>query len=213
MRNLERRVERVERLAQQHAKVMTRFAPECICYPKGEVPWVGFPIQYKIAFSVKCPAHGDRFSWGMLGLEVYVSIWFREKMYRRVVDRCPSFYPFATCPKQVSEQFRKAYLASFPPDLWTGEEEEKTEEGFLKTYLRLQDDTRIQVEQYGRAKPHCDDGDGPQSREEIARRQKLREECDEATDRIWEMETLRTVGRLLSERGLIIDPSLLGGTA
>jgi hypothetical protein len=209
MRNSARRVERLERRAQQRTKVASRFAAECICYPKGCLPWVGFPILNEIAFSVQCPAHGDRFSWGMLGLEAYVSKWFREKMFRRVLDRCPSFHPFATCPKRVSEQFRKAYLASFPPDLWTGEEEKKAEQGFCKTYLRLQDGTAIQVEQNRLATPNCD-GDGPQSKEERARLQKLREECDEATDRIWKMETLRTTARLLSQRGRIVDPHLLG---
>lgn len=207
MRNSEIRLANLEQRLQQYAKLVCTYGPECICYPKGSTPWVAFFIQYEIAFYVKCPAHGDRFSWDDVGMFVYRVKWFREKMHSRTLDGCPGLGFFSKYPRKVTEQFRKAYLASFPRDLWTAEEEGKTEEGYLKTYLRLQDGTRIQVDQHGRAKPNYD---GEPSREEIARLQKLREKCERAVDRIWEMETLRTVGRLLSQRGRVVDPRLLG---
>jgi hypothetical protein len=45
----------------------------------------------------------------------------------------------ATGREGLSPQFQKAWLASFPPDLWPAEEEE-TAEGI---YLRLKDGTRL----------------------------------------------------------------------
>ncbi len=209
MRNLERRVERVERLAQRHAKVMSRFAPECICYPKGSTPWVAFRIQYEIAFSVKCPAHGDRFSWDDVGKFVYCVKWLRTRVHRRILDGCPGLGLFSKSSRQVSEQFRKAYLASFPVDLWSAEEEEEKIGHDHRLYLRLQDGTRVQVSQSHYPKLLRDDGEVARSSVEDRRRQ----DRERATDRIWGMETLRTVGRLLSQRGLIIDPRLLGETA
>jgi hypothetical protein len=56
----------------------------------------------------------------------YVSKWLREKIWGIWVRRC-------------SEQYQKAYYASFPSDLWPAEEEE-TEHGL---YLRLKDGTRL----------------------------------------------------------------------
>ena len=150
---LTRRVERLEQRAQRLAKVQSRFDARCICYPERCVPWVGFPILDTIAFLVKCPLHGDRFSWKDVKPYIYVSKWQREKMYRLILDRSPSFYVFSKLPCQVSEQYRKAYLASFPPDLWPVEEETKEGEDGPRIYLRLKDGTSFPAYQNHFSKP------------------------------------------------------------
>ena len=88
------------------AKTKGRFSPDCICFPPHEQPCFGLPIEEKIAAELKCPLHGDRF---VQFLPIYVSQWCRENEKKR--------WP------QHSEQFRKAWLASFPNELWPAEEE------------------------------------------------------------------------------------------
>ena len=118
MRDMVKRIERAE----EALRTQSRFSPDCICFPKNERPSFGFPIEGKIAARVKCPIHGERFQ---AMFRLFVPKWRREsEQVRR---------------KRLSPQFQKAWLASFPPELWLAEEEE-TEDGI---YLRLKDGTRL----------------------------------------------------------------------
>ena len=110
---------RIER-AEQAAKAQSKFSSECISFPPNEQPFFGFPIEEKIAAELKCPLHGDRF---MRFFRLYVPSWRRENERKRWAQR--------------SEQFRKAWLASFPNELWPAEEE--LVDG--KVALRLKDGT------------------------------------------------------------------------
>ena len=121
--NLLRRLEKLERRAKQIANDRSRFSRDCICFPEKEQPSFGFPIEGDIAFRVKCPLHGDRFKWP--SFYIYVAKWMREKIW--------------LIWNHDSPQYRKAWAASFPSDLWPAEEEE-TIEG---KYLRLKDGTRL----------------------------------------------------------------------
>jgi hypothetical protein len=101
--------------------------PHCICFPETEHPSFGFRVELEIAARVKCPIHGDRSrTWGFL----YSPKWHRE---REEIRR-----------EGLSPQFRKAWLASFPLDLWPAEEEE-TADG---VYLWLKDGTRLVGEEF-----------------------------------------------------------------
>ena len=100
--------------------------PECICFPKNEPIGFSWPLEQQIAFALKCPLHGDRFR--PMGL-LYVSEWLRDKQQ----------YFLA---KRKSAQYRKAWAATFPLDLWPGEEE-KADDG--KIFLKLKDGSRLLV--------------------------------------------------------------------
>jgi hypothetical protein len=77
-------------------------------------------VELEIAARLKCPIHGDRSrTWCFL----YSPKWHRE---REKIRR-----------GGLSPQFQKAWLASFPANLWPAEEEE-TADGI---YLRLKDGT------------------------------------------------------------------------
>jgi hypothetical protein len=123
-RAVQKRLEKLERRAEQIAKARNKFSPDCICFPETEPPFFGLAIEQDIAFQVKCPLHGDRFKPGM---HIYVAKWLREKQERLRQNR--------------SARFQKAWAASFPPDLWPAEEE-KTDTG---TYLRLKGGSRLTV--------------------------------------------------------------------
>jgi hypothetical protein len=116
---LRRRLDKIE----QMQKGRSVFSPECSCFPEQEQPVVGFPIELEIAFRVKCPVHGKRFMYPRFF--VYVSQWLREKLWSHL--------------RRHSEQYRKAWNASFPAELWPAQEE--LLDG--QTFLRLKDGTRI----------------------------------------------------------------------
>jgi hypothetical protein len=119
-RTFEKRLKRAE----QMAKTMGRVSPECLCFPTNEPPFFGFPIEQQIAGKVKCPLHGERFK---PLYHIYVPGWRRESEKKRW--HC------------LSEQYHKAWFASFPPELWPAEEE--LVDG--KVALRLKDGTILPI--------------------------------------------------------------------
>ena len=126
---------RIERL-EQSVKTQSKFAAECICFPGKEAPSISWSIEQAFAAKVKCPLHGERFKPRAL---IYVAQWLREK-------QAAHFW------SAHSEQYRKAWFASFPPELWPGEEEE-TDAG--KVFLTLKAGTRFLVYEqvYGKGDP------------------------------------------------------------
>jgi hypothetical protein len=120
-RNLIARIENAERVAD--ATLGQTFSGGCICFPKHDPPCFGWPIEENVAAKLKCPLHGERFKSPQFF--VYVAKWLREKLPKFLWSR-------------HSDQYRKAWFASFPPDLWPAEEDET---GGLK----LKDGTRLSV--------------------------------------------------------------------
>ena len=118
-------LKRIER-AEKALKAQGHFSSECICFPENEPIGFSWPLEQQIAFALKCPLHGDRFR--PMGL-LYVSEWLRDKQQ----------YFLA---KRKSAQYRKAWAASFPPDLWPGQEGDD-EDG--RTVLKLKDGTSLLV--------------------------------------------------------------------
>ena len=119
-RTLQNRIERAE-LA---AKAQSKYSPECICFPENEPPFFAFEIELEMLTRVKCPLHGERFK---PMFRLYVSRWLRVKQPQHLWTH-------------HSEQYRRAWFASFPTDLWPAVEEE-TADG--RTLLRLKDGSRL----------------------------------------------------------------------
>jgi len=117
MRSVFTRIERAERLA----KAQSKFSVDCICFPAIESAQLAFDVEFQIAAAVKCPLHGERFKPPQL------RVWMREKGH-------------SVLWSHHSEQYRKAWFASFPESLWPAQEIED-EEG--ATYLILSDGTRL----------------------------------------------------------------------
>jgi hypothetical protein len=116
---------RLER-AEQAAKAQSRFSRECICFPENEKPSFVFPVLEDMAIRTLCPLHGVRLQ---KSFQVYVAGWLRKKL----PDLLWTHH---------SAQFRKAWFATFPPNLWPAVEE-RTDDG--RTLLRLKDGTAIPV--------------------------------------------------------------------
>jgi hypothetical protein len=185
---LQMRIEKIRHRLDRLAAEQSTYSPDCICFPEACGSAVGFPILKDIAFCVKCPRHGDRFVQSGF---MYVSEWMRGKLYRVSTTRESSFMRWRKRP----EKHIKAYLASFPPDLFPGDEErEIVTKGHSKIFLHLRDGTRIQVSEDHYYAPH----DTPPDPDIV-----------KAYDMQWRLETLRTLARLLSKRGLTIEPSWL----
>jgi hypothetical protein len=110
--------------AEESLKAQSLFSADCICFPEKERPSFGFPIEMEIARKVQCPLHGERFK---PLFHIYVPKWLRE----RSMEHLDRFH---------SEQYRKAWFAGFPPNLWPAEEEE-SEEG--RIFLKLKNGTRL----------------------------------------------------------------------
>ena len=119
-RALQIRIERAELVA----KAQSKHSAECLCFPENESPFFAFEIELNMLTRVKCPLHGERFK---PMFRLYVAKWLRAKQ--------PSLLW-----THHSEQYRKAWFASFPPDLWPAEEEE-TADG--RTLLRLKDGSTL----------------------------------------------------------------------
>lgn len=122
-RNLLARIENAEKVAD--STLGLSYAGGCICFPKNEPPFFGLPVEEQVAAKIKCPLHGDRFKPRYF---VYVAKWLREKLWEHL-------YSYHT------EQYRKAWFASFPPELWPAEEDETGGPCCLK----LKDGTRIPI--------------------------------------------------------------------
>lgn len=118
-RTLEKRIERAE----QAAKAKHRFPDECICFPEDESPFFAFEIELEMLTRVSCPLHRARFK---PRYHLYVAKWLRAKQPQLLWTH-------------HSEQYRKAWFASFPSDLWPAEEIEV--DG--KIVLRLKDGTKL----------------------------------------------------------------------
>jgi hypothetical protein len=115
-------IARIER-AEQAARAQSKHSADCICFPANEQPFFGFPIEEKIA-AARCPLHGERF---MHFCRLYIPPWRRENERKRWAGR--------------SEQFRKAWLVTFPAELWPATEE--VVDG--KQTLRLKDGTLLPI--------------------------------------------------------------------
>jgi hypothetical protein len=120
-RNLMARIENAERVAD--ATLGQTFSGGCICFPKNEPPEFGDAGDEQIAAELKCPLHGERFK--PRTFHIYMAKWLREKLPKLLWSR-------------HSEQYRKAWFASFPRELWPAEEDET---GGLK----LKDGTRLSL--------------------------------------------------------------------
>jgi hypothetical protein len=120
VRTLARRIERAEVALQ----ALSIYSHDCICFPRQEPPFFCFPVEEAVAALVECPLHGKRFEHRF---HIYVPKWYREE--RAEVLR-----------NTLSDQHQKAWLASFPPELWPAQEEE-SEDGTI--FLRLKDGTRL----------------------------------------------------------------------
>ena len=116
-------VARIER-AELAAKAEHRFSSECICFPENEPPFFAFEIELEMLARVKCPLHGERFT---PRFHIYVAKWLRAKQPQLIWTH-------------HSEQYRKAWFASFPPNLWPAEEEEDSSG---QIHLRLKDGSKI----------------------------------------------------------------------
>lgn len=99
-RSLLKRIEQIE----QAGKAQGKFSSDCICFPAKEYPAFSWPAEQEQAATVKCPVHGDRFVPRMF---IYVPKWEREKRHVLL--------------ERGSEQYRKAWQASFPPGFPTEE--------------------------------------------------------------------------------------------
>jgi hypothetical protein len=112
------------RLRLQITRIGGQPASDCICFPEDERPSFGFPSESEIASKVMCPVHGASFT---PSFHLYVAKRFREKLSIDLRTR-------------HSEQYRKAWLARFPAELWPAQEDE-TDDG--TTFLHLKDGTRL----------------------------------------------------------------------
>ena len=103
---LKSRVEKLEvDLQQSGAKRVGLGAPACICFPADEEPVFRTDEEQETAAKVHCPLHGKRFE---PRIHIYVAVWRWE---REVKYRWP----------RLSEQYHKAWRASFPQDVLPAE--------------------------------------------------------------------------------------------
>jgi len=90
----------------------------------GESPFFAFEIELNMLTRVTCPLHGQRFK---PYYRIFVAKWLRAKQPHHLWTH-------------HSEQYRKAWFASFPPDLWPAVEEENPSG---RIFLKLKDGTRL----------------------------------------------------------------------
>jgi hypothetical protein len=114
-KTLAKRLDKVE----AQWKVRGVFFANCICFPESEPPCFCSPYEEPVAAQVKCLLHGNRFKQPIF--HVYMSAWRREKEPAR--------------RQRLTAQYRKAWEASFPPELWPDVPEEEIENG--RIFIRL----------------------------------------------------------------------------
>jgi hypothetical protein len=116
-------LKRIER-AEAALEAQSVFSEDCICFPEKEQPFFCSAFEEPVAAQVKCPLHRDRFR--QQPLHIYVADWRAEKEPAR--RRC------------LSAQYRKAWEATFPSELWPALPNEETEDG--KVFFRLRDGSK-----------------------------------------------------------------------
>lgn len=128
-----KRLERIERAVRTNP----RFQADCICFPHREKEPVALflPIEAEMILKLRCPIHGLRCEpyW-----YIYQATHLRKQRWKELWTH-------------HSAQYRKAWLATFPPSLWPAEEEIRNGEIFL----RLKDGTMLPS---GREDPYGKDG-------------------------------------------------------
>jgi hypothetical protein len=119
----------LSRIEQAEATLKARsiFAQDCICFPEKEQPFFCSSFEIPIAARVKCPLHGNRFKQPRLHL--YVPSWLAEKEPAR--------------RERLSPQYRKAWEAGFPSEVWPAVPKQEIEDG--KIFFRLKDGTKLLV--------------------------------------------------------------------
>ena len=127
-RTLLKRLEKLEEVLKAHSI----YSQDCICFPEKEQPFFCSSFEEPVAASVKCPLHGNRFR--QPNFHIYVSDWRRKKEPAR--------------RQWLSAQYRKAWEASFPTELWPAVPEVETEDG--NTFFRLKDGTKFCVSDYAK---------------------------------------------------------------
>ncbi len=120
VQGFEKRIERAE-LA---AKAKFNHSAECICFPENEPPFFAFEIELEMLTRVTCPIHGQRFK---PHFRIHVAKWLRLKQAQHLWTH-------------HSEQYRKAWFASFSPNLWPATKEEDPEG---RIFLKLKDGRRL----------------------------------------------------------------------
>ena len=131
-RSLLKRLEKAEENARSQSRARFRFSPDCICFPEKEQPFFCSSYEQPIAAMVKCPLHGERFRRQILF--IYVASWLAEKEPAR--------------RQRLSPQYRKAWEAGFPPELWPGVPQEEKEDG--KIFFRFKDGSKLTVDECSR---------------------------------------------------------------
>jgi len=122
-RALLKRIERTE----EAFTALCFFSPNCICFPEKEQPCFCSAFEEPVADGVKCPLHGDRFKRQQFF--VYVAAWRQVKVPAR--------------RQHLSAQYRKAWEASFPPELWPAIPHEERVDGQI--FFRLKDGAKLLV--------------------------------------------------------------------
>ena len=123
-RTLLRRIEQAE-LA---SKSKWSCPPDCICFPENEPPSFHWLVEREIAAKLECPLHGQRFKPVAM---TYVAEWLRKKREAFMATR-------------RSAQYRKAWQASFSPDVWPAEEQKVGQ----KISLHLKDGSVLLAVEY-----------------------------------------------------------------
>src|SRR5438270_13834490 len=106
------------RIRLQRVGVAAERPSACICFPENESPFFAFEIELEMLTRVTCPLHGQRFK---PYYRIFVAKWLRAKQPHHLWTH-------------HSEQYRKAWFASFPPDLWPAGG---------RIFLKLKDGTRL----------------------------------------------------------------------
>lgn len=107
IQKLHARLERAESSLTELIKQRSLYSADCICFPTDDPPRFHSSKEQEIALAVKCPIHGQRFETQM-GLDRFFAFWMITSRFTVFVSR--------------SEQYRRAWAASFPD--WPHREED-----------------------------------------------------------------------------------------